>query len=98
MFEFRGKKCEVTEVALNLPDCDDDGNPVEHPQHFAVQWEISNFGFGMFYFYVKDGKVHCDNETMSKDTIKEVLCKMVDDCVLDDPPRKKKPDDSDHSG
>lgn len=39
-------------------------------------------GFGQLYFYQKDGQIYCDNELLSKDTIKEILCSMVDDSVL----------------
>jgi len=49
-----------------------------------LQWTKENFGFGELYFYLKDGQVHCDNECMDKDTIKEILCSMVDICILDD--------------
>lgn len=50
-----------------------------------VLWGVPDVGFGTFHFYNgKDGKVHCGNETMSKEFIKKVLCDMVDDCVLDD--------------
>lgn len=49
-------------------------------------WTASGCGFGGFYFYTDDdGIVHCGNELMSKEFIKRMLCKMVDDCILDDP-------------
>lgn len=49
-------------------------------------WMAKDIGFGSMYFYIseKDGMVHCNNEYMSKDFLKRMLCKMVDDCVLDD--------------
>lgn len=51
---------------------------------FQISWSVKNIGWGVFYFYNKDGKLHCSNETMSKEFIKEILCKMIDDCELDE--------------
>jgi hypothetical protein len=51
----------------------------------TVGWSARGIGFGSFYFYPKDGKLHCDNECMSKEFIKRMLCLMVDQCELDDP-------------
>ena len=50
--------------------------------HF--RWSAKGFGFGELYFYVdkKDGYVHCDNELMGREFIKDMLCHMVDNCVL----------------
>lgn len=57
-----------------------------HPTHDVhVQWTAKGIGFGEFYFYENDGKLYCDNEAMSKDFIKRMLCQMVDDCILSDP-------------
>ena len=50
-----------------------------------IGWSVEGIGFGHFYFYEKDGEIHCDNEIMSKEFIKKVLCDFVDQCVLDDP-------------
>lgn len=47
-------------------------------------WALDGVGFGELYFYVQDGKIYCDNETMDKEFIKKMLCKMVDDCILTD--------------
>lgn len=58
------------------------------PAGFAdYKWSAKGRGFGGFYFYVdkKDGYVHCDNEIMSREFLKDMLCKMVDNCVLDCP-------------
>ena len=46
------------------------------------QWSKAGRGFGEFAFYHKDKKIYCYNELMSKEFIKEMLCKMVDDCIL----------------
>ncbi len=53
--------------------CDD-------PVQFS--WGKPGTGFGQVLFYTKDGTLHCDNECMSKEFIKERLCKMVDDCKI----------------
>jgi hypothetical protein len=50
----------------------------------CVQWAKPGVGFGNLVFYFKDGVLRCDNECMSKEFIKDRLCKMVDNCVLDD--------------
>ncbi len=51
------------------------------------QWSAKGIGFGGMYFYLdkKDGYVHCSNESMSRQFLKDMLCKMVDNCVLDEP-------------
>ena len=53
---------------------------------FTVEWSVTGMGFGQFYFYTDpaDGKIHIDNECMSCDSIKKVLCAMVDQAVLND--------------
>jgi hypothetical protein len=54
---------------------------------FTIAWGKKGRGWGQLYFYVSaDKSVHCSNEMMSKEFIKEILCKMVDDMKLDDPP------------
>ena len=54
---------------------------------FMITWGAESIGWGEFYFYVGEDKlVHCRNEIMSKHFIKEQLCKMVDECILDEPP------------
>lgn len=50
----------------------------------AFQWGQPGMGFGNVVFYTMDGQLRCDNECMSKDFIKERLCKMVDDAIMDD--------------
>lgn len=54
---------------------------------FTIVWGVKKVGWGELEFYVgQDKKVHCQNECMSKEFIKEQLCRMIDECVLDDPP------------
>lgn len=56
---------------------------------FDVAWETRGCGFGSLTFYIKDGKLMCDNEGMGRDFIKKVLSKMVDETLLDDEPKAK---------
>jgi len=53
--------------------------------HAEFEWTAKGVGFGGMYFYLnkEDGYVHCENEAMSREFLKEMLCQMVDNCVLD---------------
>lgn len=53
-------------------------------QPFTINWTLQDCGFGQFHFYEKHGVICCDNEFMKKETIKQILCAMVDQCVLTD--------------
>lgn len=50
---------------------------------FEVAWQTVSAGAGGLTFYLRGGKLHCDNESMSQDFIKGVLSKMVDEMELD---------------
>lgn len=62
--------------------CDNFCEPEATP---CFNWSANGVGFGQFYFYMKDGKMMCSNEMMSKEFIKDLLCKMIDECELDCP-------------
>lgn len=47
-------------------------------------WNAKGIGFGEFDFYIEGDKIYCINEHTNKDFIKKMLCKMVDDCELED--------------
>jgi len=47
-------------------------------------WSKPGLGFGSISFYEMDGTLYCDNECMSKEFIKERLCKMVDNSTFED--------------
>lgn len=51
-----------------------------HP--FIIEWSVKGVGFGEYAFWMKDGKIHCDNEAMSRESVKRVLCMMVDQAVF----------------
>ena len=54
----------------------DDGNFQTESIMFA--WSVKGFGFGTTTFYYENGTLFCDNETLSKDAVKMLLCKFVD--------------------
>jgi len=60
----------------------EDGVRIGKP--FSISWAVKGTGFGSYFFYEKDGQIHCQNECMNKDSIKKVLNMMVDNCVLDE--------------
>jgi len=50
---------------------------------FTIQWSQPGIGFGSFYFQVKeDGTILIDNEAMSREFIKKILNKLVDEAKL----------------
>lgn len=56
---------------------------------FSVSWSRTGVGFGSFYFRITEaGSIQIDNECMGKDFIKGVLCRMVDEAILDDNPSR----------
>jgi hypothetical protein len=59
-------------------------NSVDLTNEFTIEWTSAQVGFGQFKFYTKDNVIYCDHECMSKEFIKQVLCDMVDNCVLTD--------------
>jgi len=52
--------------------------PDEKTENIMFTWGIDGFGFGTTTFWYKEGKLMCDNETMSKEQIKMILCAFVD--------------------
>ena len=62
-----------------------DGNyPDDEAENIMFAWGIEKFGFGTTTFFYKDGKLMCDNETLSKESIKKIMCKFVDDAEFVD--------------
>ena len=56
----------------------------EGTENIMFCWSIEKFGFGTTTFFYKDGKLMCDNETLSKESIKKIMCKFVDDAEFID--------------
>ncbi len=54
----------------------DDGE--ENKVSIMFAWGIEKFGFGTTTFYYDGDKLMCDNEAMSKEMIKKILCAFVD--------------------
>jgi hypothetical protein len=50
-----------------------------------IQWGVDGCGWGEITFYYEDGKLKVDNECMSKDFLKKILCALVDKAELKDP-------------
>ena len=50
----------------------------------CINWSEKGRGFGEYVFQMMDGELVCHNECDSKETIKRVLCTMVDQCILKD--------------
>jgi len=49
------------------------------PEEYVLfSWTKKGVGFGQLAFYEEDGVLKCDNECMSKERVKEILCSMVD--------------------
>ena len=63
-------------------DFDHKNNWCELDNGIHLKFGIYGFGWGELYFYEKDEKMYCDNELMTKDTIKKILNMMVDICEL----------------
>ena len=54
-------------------------NREEKTENIMFVWGIDGFGFGTTSFSYKDGKLKCNNETLSKESIKKILCAFVDE-------------------
>jgi hypothetical protein len=51
---------------------------------FRVEWDTVSAGFGSTAFYLKDGKLRCDNEGMGPVFLKSVLAALLERAELDD--------------
>jgi hypothetical protein len=61
---------------------------IPQPRRFpviSISWSERGKGFGEYQFWQDGDQIHCANECDSKETIKRVLCQMVDQAILDDP-------------
>tara|TARA_Y100000310_G_scaffold56232_1_gene51650 strand:+ start:50818 stop:51087 length:270 start_codon:yes stop_codon:yes gene_type:complete len=64
------------------------------PGIVCVKWAVENCGYGEITFRVKDGKVCCDNEYMSREFMKKILCHLVDISILDSDKKEEKNESS----
>ena len=51
-----------------------------------IKWSEKGRGFGDYVFQLIDGKMVCHNECDSPESVKRVLCNMVDQCTFMDNP------------
>ena len=87
--------CNLEEFFEQFEDC---CVPANTEGCTEFQWSAKGVGFGSFYFFYKDDELVCENEIMSKEFIKKMLCNMVDNCTLRDEPRKKSANYKSYSG
>ena len=49
------------------------------------EFSKAGFGFGQIYFFIgDDGKTHCNNECMSKETVKDFMNMLIDNAIFED--------------
>ena len=51
---------------------------------FDVAWQTKSAGFGHATFYLKKGKLHCSNECMGREFLKAIMCRLVEEAILED--------------
>lgn len=56
-----------------------DHTTVPEDRSTVISWSRKGKGMGNIIFFMKDGKLMCDSEMESKETIKKILCEMVDE-------------------
>jgi len=61
-----------------------DGSTAGNDGGFDIQWETRSCGFGRLTFYIKKGRLFCDNQRMSRKFIKKALCRLADEVELED--------------
>ena len=54
----------------------------------CIRWSEKGRGFGEYVFQLIDGKMVCHNECDGPESVKRVLCMMVDQCEFLDPYNK----------
>jgi hypothetical protein len=71
-----------------LKKFEEDYGCIPQPRRFStidICWSERGRGFGEYSFWQDGKEIHCANEGDSKETIKRILCRMVDEAILDDP-------------
>ena len=77
-----GQKPDFTVTDVELAECW--APSTNNSGGFRVYWETVSAGFGETTFFLKGGKLHCDNEAMGRDFIKKVMAALVDQVELRD--------------
>jgi hypothetical protein len=62
----------------------DDGLDQGGTETVMFSWGIKGFGFGSITFYYEDEKCYCENEGLTKDQVKLLLCEFVDNAKFTD--------------
>lgn len=63
----------------------EDGADIHAP--FTILWTEHGRGFGQYHFYTdEEGNIHIDNECDSRESIKRIMCRLIDNAILDDVP------------
>lgn len=77
---------EASEAAQRIIDGTPEYAGMYPGTHFFMCWGEPGVGFGEVHFEVKEGTnaVEMDTEGMSKDFIKKMLCRMVDNAEVID--------------
>lgn len=86
-FKSRRKKLEKKEIKFY--------GAVHDPamcMPIMLKWCEKGRGFGEYVFWEKDGIIYCRNESDSREAVKRVLCRMVDQAVFEEEPGFKKGD------
>ena len=55
----------------------------------TFQWGVKEVGFGELSFHYEDGKLKCQNEYMTKEFAKKILCEFVEQSEFTDNNRKE---------
>ena len=73
MIEKNSKEYEIHDVNISTDYKEGD---------IDLEWTAS-IGFGHLAFKIVGDKIHCNNETMGREFVKEVLNKLVDISIMD---------------
>jgi hypothetical protein len=76
------KQEDVLYVATTNGQCDFFEDEEESTEDIMFEWGIEGFGFGTTTFFYRDGVLKCDNEGISPETIKKILCAFVDSAEM----------------
>lgn len=50
---------------------------------FGIDWDTKSGGFGRCDFYLKDGRLHCENQAMGKEFILRLFERLVEQMTLE---------------
>lgn len=51
---------------------------------FVVRWQKPHCGFGELSFFLKDGKLRCHSECMSREFISKVMSQIVKELIIEE--------------